>query len=371
VRASRRGESGGRRRKSPARLPTRHTMSTATDGRGLRRRRPGQDEPTATTTDRVVRWAVVVVAGIAVGLVAWSVTVSGWLLVGVSIGLAVGVIWSRSAVLRLAIHLRKVPPADWEEHLPEWAGPLRRLLRAAAAEAVARHEALRDSLGREQLRDVELDVIGEQAEDLRRRLAERQDDFDYLVAAIKTALWNLRRRPAVEVIDELETLLDRLQRVTKAHAARLEPSTPIPLGDVVVEAVGHLGLPRGRVVVGGPLPVVEAPGRLLLELVQGMMRTAVAGGDPRPVMVSGQMDRGVAVLEVLDHGSSPPPPASDLLTDDAPGFDRLMALRAARLLGGDLVFESRDGANLQRAVIPARHRAEAPRLTVRQGDGDV
>ncbi len=345
-------------------------MSTAKDGRGLRVRRPGQNEPTPTTLDRVVRWAVVVLGGVAAGMVAWTVTVPGWFLVGVLVGLAIGAVWTRSAVLRLAIHLRKSPPAEWEERLPEWAGPLGRLLRTAAAEAVARHEALRDALGREQLRDVELDVIGEQAEDLRRRLAERQDDFDFLVAGIKTALWNMRRRPAAEVVDELETLLDRLQRVAKAHAARLEPPTPVPLGDVVVEAVARLGLPRGRVVVGGSLPVVEAPGRLLLELVQGMMRAAVAGGDPRPVTVSGQMDRGVAVLEVADHGSSPPPPATDLLTDDAPGFDRLMALRAARLLGGDLVLETRDGANLQRAVIPVRHGAEAPRLTVRPaGDG--
>ncbi len=345
-------------------------MSIATDGRGLSSGRPGTDSPTATTADKAVRWAVVVLGGAAVGGAVWWAGVSGWLLVGILVGLGVGVVWSRSAVLRLAIHLRKSPPSEWEQRLPEWAGPLRKLLRTAAAEAVSRHEALRDAIGREQLRDVELDVIGEQAESLRRRLAERQDDFDFLIAAIRTALTDMRRRPALEVIDALETLLGRLQRITAAHAARLATGEPVPLGDVVVEAAARLQLPRGRVVVGGPLPVVEGPSELLLELVLGMVRTAAAGGDPRPVVVTGQMDRGVAVVEVADHGPGAPAPATDLLTDDDVGFDHLMSLRAARLLGGDLVVERSGGRNLQRAMIPARHQPDAPRLAVRREDVD-
>ena len=87
-------------------------------------------------------------------------------------------------------------------------------------------------------------------------------------------------------------------------------------------------------------------------------------------MVSGQMDRGVAVIEVSDHGSIGPSPATDLLNDDDVGFDRLMSLRAARLLGGDLVFERHQGRNVQRAMIPARHQPEAPRISL-HGDDHV
>lgn len=213
----------------------------------------------------------------------------------------------------------------WLSRVPPALSPLRRPLRAVTVRLESSAQALADARGREQLREVELDALGDRLAALEAELDEARTDFAELLDVVE------RGGPGAS------QAVGAFRSVARLRALADGPPGLVAVGDVLTGIAARRPDARGRILVESTLPVLHAPVGLVEALFEALLDLLLPAG---PVTVSGRLEGAMAVLVMRPRRPVPE-------TDPSAA----VALRAARLLGGEL---SRvDGALV--AVVPLTH----------------
>jgi hypothetical protein len=261
------------------------------------------------------------------------VVAAGWVtadleprhLIAIGLGLASALVAQRVQLAWFAAGVARTEGTAWLSRIPPALSPLRRPLRAVTERLEASAQALADSRGREQLREVEMDALGDRLAALQTELDEVGADFADLLELVE------RGGPAAVPRIEAFRSVGRLRALADGPASR------VAVGDVLAGIVARRPEVRGRIVVESALPALHAPAGLVEALVEALVNLLLPAG---PVSVSGRVEGGLAVV-ILRAGR--PVPESDPAA--------AVAARAARLLGGEV--GRLDGAVV--AAVPLTH----------------
>ena len=197
------------------------------------------------------------------------------------------------------------------------------------------------------------------------------DAIDHaLRGALNTIRLNLQLlAPAVERDAQARPMLERVSAELTRLASELLPAVirivsvevggfgPVDLGKIAAEVLTAHGL-EGESSAASRGPVVRGDPELLATAIGHLVRNAVAATPPdatRPEVTIDASAAGSVAIAVRNACSGP---ASPLNADGVPAARGrlggvLVAKRVARLHGGTLTYEYRDGALVARLSIPA------------------